>query len=236
MTATCPGCGTAYRGDDVNLTTGLARCRACDRIELLGGAPVAEAVRPRRGEPVAELARPPAFTEGTDADGFHLRFRWYHPGVWFLLFFCIAWDGFLVVWYGSALAMAATDAAGPMFLMFVFPLAHVAVGVGLTWHTLATLLNTTTFTVGRGRLRVSHGPVPWWGGVDEPTSRVSQLYVSLSPVRRNKQHSYRVHALVDGTARELLSGIPDLANARYLERRLEERLGIDDAPIVGEVR
>lgn len=235
MALTCPSCSTPYRGDDVNLATGLARCRICDRVDQLTATTASPA--PAQVKPEAELARPTAITEEARGGAFTLSYRWYHPTVWFMVPFCIAWDSFLVFWYAMALGIGAESGGdGPIWLMIIFPIAHVAVGVGLTWHTIATLFNTTRFSIANGRFTVSHGPIPWFGGLDVREDVVRQLYVVESNVRRNKQTTYKVCALIEGTAKELVSGIAELSVARYLEARLERQLGLADAVVTGEVR
>lgn len=239
MALTCPVCSTPYRGDDVNLSTGLARCRMCDRVEQLTGTTASPAtVAPVRPDVAEDLARPSTVREESRGGAFSLSFRWYQPMVWFMVPFCIAWDSFLVVWYAIAFGLGGqmeTDGA-PVWLMIVFPVGHVAAGVALTWHTVATIFNATTFSVANGRFKVSHGPIPWFGGVDVREDTVRQLYVAESNMRRNKQTTYKVCALIEGTAKELVTGISDLSVARYLERRLEQQLGLEDKVVIGEVR
>lgn len=216
--------------DDVNLSTGLARCRSCERVQIHAPAGHAAALAP--AEP---LARPPAVTETREGGRFVLAMSWYNNSVLFLIPFCIAWDAFLIFWYASALG-GSTDASGGIsLLMLVFPIGHVAAGVGLTWHTLATLFNRTTFALGGGRFEVSHGPVPWYGGLDVREGAVRQLYVVESAVRRNNARTWKLCAKIGDTSRELVTGIVDLQLARYIEQRLEAQLGIADARVAGEV-
>lgn len=62
-----------------------------------------------------------------------MSFRWFQWTFVFLVFFCIAWDGFLLFWYGAALGIGFLgDDAEPVLIMMLFPLLHVAVGTGLT--------------------------------------------------------------------------------------------------------
>lgn len=76
----------------------------------------------------------------------------------FLAFFCLAWNAFLVV------GLSESQEETPMLWLFLlFPIVHVAVGVGLTYYTLAGFLNFTEVTVRGGTLTVRQGPLPWKG-------------------------------------------------------------------------
>jgi hypothetical protein len=226
MPLSCPECATPFDASDVDLSTGLARCRPCNRVH-----DARPALTPRKS--AAVLSRPLAVTEESRGGAFTLTYQWYTHTVWFMLFFCIVWDSFLVVWYSAALASVGSP-DGPDLMRFIFPIAHVAVGVGLTYSTIATFFNTSTFTVDRGRFVVQHGPVPWFGNVDLPASHVRQLYVVESAVRRNRQRTWKLLALAPAAGRELLTGLPDLHTAQYMEARLEAALGVEDRPVAGE--
>src|SRR5690606_5247899 len=99
------------------------------------------AQKPRAGQ--GALATLPDWLRvGQGGGGLVFTRRWFQPVFLFLAFFCLMWDGFLVVWYGIAFATLGT-AKGPGLMMFVFPLIHVAVGVGLTYYTICGFFNRT---------------------------------------------------------------------------------------------
>ena len=120
-------------------------------------------------------------------------------------------------------------------MMLWFPLIHVAVGVGLSYHTLALFLNRETLIIANGALTCTVGPVPWLGsGCDLPTRDIQQLYVVEK--RGNKGAlSYRLHALVGGIARPITTGFAKLEVVRYLEQAIEDELRIVDRAVQGEV-
>jgi hypothetical protein len=100
----CPKCQALIPAEDVNLETLWAKCRNCDEVfSFAESAPAAAPPRKRRlpaGQPegfrVEELGQTQRITR-----------RWFMPQAWFLIFFCLAWDSFLVFWYSMAFAGAA---------------------------------------------------------------------------------------------------------------------------------
>jgi hypothetical protein len=229
----CERCGKAYGAADVNVQLGLATCRGCDTVYQL--SPPAVAPRPQRER--GRLGIPEGWSEGTDGQGLLLRRRWRGPTAYFLLLFCLFWDGIVGVFWLGALGGALEQSgevseAPPIF----FLLPHTLVGLGLTYVMLASLLNTTELRVGGGRLTVRHGPVPWWGSRDVPTAGLRQLFVSESSVRVNRRPTYNLCYLDDGSvARTLVSSLQTVAELRWAEQRIEERLEIKDEAVADEV-
>lgn len=228
----CPECGRDVPLADVSMDRGVALCRHCSRVfglqELLG--------RPARDETegdgppaelVAALPPPDGVTVAEQAGGLVVKRRWFHATYLGLLAFAVFWDGFLVVWYAAAFAGFASGEGDALFAL-LFPLLHVAAGVGITWMALAGLLNRTTVTVRGSKLRVQHGPVPWAHPPVIPTARLRQLFVVQ---RRGSKGaiSYELHArLTDGSSEKLLGGLRDLRQGRYIEKRVEAFVGIRD--------
>ena len=218
MDLRCKRCRTLIPADDVNVGTGIAKCRACNAVfgfaDQLAPAP--------RDRERAAAAMPPAITVGREAGALEITRRWFSPGYLPLLFFCIAWDAFLVFWYMQA------PAAGWIFV--IFPIGHVAVGVGLSYYTVAGLLNRTVVRVGRGQLTVRHGPVPWRGNWTLSTTELRQLYSVEQPPRSRKGvPTYTVQAiLASGRTLPLLGGLRDTGQALYIEQAFERHLGIAD--------
>jgi hypothetical protein len=166
---TCPDCGVVIPAEDINIERAIAKCRACNAVvdveqALRGyGKKSAFGKRPR-------VPQPPAIKFEDLGNGMRLTRRWLNWSVVFLTFFCIAWDGFLVFWYSMALQ------PGAPWIMAVFPVCHLAIGVGLTYTTLTIYLNRTVLEVDEGRLTVRNGPLPWPGNRALEVSDLEQLY------------------------------------------------------------
>jgi hypothetical protein len=227
---TCEDCGAPVAPDDINIERALAKCQRCgavfgfaDRVGNTRGS----------GAPRGPVAMPKGievFDLGADLT---IVRRWFGWKFMFLAVFCLIWNGFLVTWYGLALAAEETP-----WVMLVFPVLHVAAGVGLTYYTLCGFLNRTELRLGQGRFRLRHGPLPWPGRRDLEASRFEQLYCT-EEVRRTKNGTQVTYTLRgntrDGESLKLLS-LDDKDQALFIEQRVESALGIRDRPVAGEVQ
>jgi len=162
-----------------------------------------------------------------------LSWRWFSVKYLFLLFFVIAWDGFLIFWYSMAFGFG-----GAPWIMFVFPIAHVAVGITLTYTTLAGLFNRTTIKIGKKDFIVHHDPFPWPGELNVPVSDVDQLYCTkkISHGKNDTSISYMLKALLkDGSEKKLISNLESPMVGYFLERQVEKILNVSDRPVAGEI-
>jgi hypothetical protein len=158
---------------------------------------------------------------------------WFSPVAYFLAFFCTIWCGFLVFWYSMAFA------GGAPWIFFIFPLLHVAVGVGLSYYTLCLFKNKTYIEVDKNYLSVNHKPIPWWKGNNEiTTDKIQQLYVKekISTGKNGTSVTYELRVkLTDGTDKELFE-LQSLESHQVidLEERIEKFLGIPNEAVRGE--
>lgn len=235
MQLTCEVCHAPLQPADVRLDLAVAKCHSCNAVYDLSGrkgrAIAAEAAeKPKLFRAKAPL---PSRFRVEESDGTtRITWRWFSFIHAFLIFFCIAWDSFLVVWYGIALN---TDAP---LIAIIFPVAHVAVGVGLTYYTLTGLVNRTAIEVSRNHLSIRHGPLPWFGNREVPGRQYTQLFgeETSSTSKGNTTYSYNLCALDrDGQKVKLISNLPEKDQVLYLEQSLERRMGIEDAPVEGEI-
>jgi len=165
-------------------------------------------------------------------DTLNITYRWWSLKFLFLVFFCLAWDSFLVFWY-------STVPQGAPWIMIVFPIGHVAIGIGLTYYTIAGFINRTVISINQQWLTVTHGPLPWFGNKRIERMQVNQLYAE--EVRSHGKHgrtsfSYQLNMLSrDNTKFKLLAGLPSPDIARFVEKTIEEHLRLEDKPIIGEM-
>ena len=228
----CPSCGgkTAFNPGSDTFT-----CQYCgnEQIFRLPTVPAqryasdVQAVRKRLPRP---QPREVLVEQGDHA--LKLTWRWFAMKYVPMVFFCIAWDAFLCFWYGTALSIKGTP-----WIMVVFPIAHVAVGVGLTYSTLAGFINRTTLRVDSQRFSVQYDPLPWYGEVKVPIDQLDQLYCkeNRSSSDNSNHYSYQLCAILkDGRKMDLVKNLesPDLA--AYLEQQIESWLNIPDRQIAGE--
>ncbi|HEY9072086.1 MAG TPA: hypothetical protein VIV61_17640 [Candidatus Ozemobacteraceae bacterium] len=232
----CPYCGSPVPSSDVNIVRLIAKCKSCNEVFSFGegGAPVSGHPAAKRG------AEPPPMPANLQAavigDTLHIRYKWFRPSILFLMFFAIAWDSFLVFWYSAAIFVSGPE----KFIMLLFPIAHLAVGVAITYAVLCGLFNTTTVSVSRGALGIRHAPFSWgFGNILVPVGELDQLYC-----RSEKSHSkngttttYSLHAiLTNGKHLDLIKNLEDRDLASYLEYAIEGHLGIEDRPVSGEMQ
>ncbi|MCA9717071.1 MAG: hypothetical protein H6713_03855 [Myxococcales bacterium] len=253
----CRSCGAELDGGQLDRRLAIITCSHCGAIFDLarrggggvnGAASTAEDTSDRAGEPQvprggdtperAPVAMPSHFRVERDGGRLAVRWRWFQWSDIFLLFFAIAWDAFLVGFY--AMMSLANDAPGPMkIIMYVFPLAHVAVGVGITYRALAGLLNTTTLVVEERTLSVRHFPLPWWPAPKIPVDSLEQLYATkkIKHGKNTATVTYELRAVTrEHHGRLLLAGLQSLDQALWLEQEIELLLNIRDRPVAGEVK
>lgn len=231
----CETCHSPLRAEDVRLDIAVAKCHACGEVHDLSGRKASEqAGVPSRPKLVrAKAAIPARFQVEEQATSTHISWRWFGATHLAMLAFCVFWDGFLFFWYGSLLS-----AKNPPLIALLFPLLHVGAGVFLTYSTLAGLLNRTDIDVNRTELTLRHGPLPWPGNRTIPGRSLAQLYVEEVVKTRKGGQSVAYHLVAvdrEGRKVKLLTNLDEKDQALFLEQMLERRLGIEDAPVDGEV-
>ncbi len=244
----CPACDAPLDASRVDLRRGFAPCRHCGTVCRLDDLPGAEgrAARPeppRSGSPPIEeepATRPERFRTIRRNGAVAVQWRWRSPLYLFLVPFSVAWNAFLVFWYGLLLSIfAGGGGAGPPGFgaagwgMAAFGLPLVAVGIGLTYYTACGVLNRTTVTAAHGELRVRHHPLPWPGDRTFDGRSFDRLFVR----DREVQHEHSVstiHDLLavtrDGGEVTLLKALSARNEACFLAETLGEALGVPTKP------
>jgi hypothetical protein len=182
-------------------------------------------------DPRPQIPLPPRMEIVRRHDGIALVRHWRGWRTIFFTAFAVAWNGFLVVWYSMAAATGNTS-------MMLFPLLHVAVGLGLAYYVVASWVNRTYVAATGSKLAVRHEPVPWFGKRDLDAHRVEQLW-SKERIHRTKngtRRSWELRARMrDGADVKVVGGLDAVEQALFLEQELEKWLGCEDAKIAGEV-
>src|SRR5437660_1656331 len=100
----------------------------------------------------------PSIPEGLDLlaapQGVIIRRRWFSWEVIPLLIFAIVWDSILFFIYSHAFSGKNTS-----WIVILFPLGHVAVGVWITYYVLCSFLNVTDVILSPDAVRVSTHPL-----------------------------------------------------------------------------
>ena len=128
----------------------------------------------------------PTIPEGLDAiptaDGVIVRHVWLTWKIALLALFAIFWDSFLFFWYSQALSKPH-----PPLMSILFPIGHVAVGVGITYYVLASLVNKTDVIVSPSGVSVVTGPAPWIGNKVVKADEITDVLVRERAGNRNNR-------------------------------------------------
>jgi len=158
--------------------------------------------------------------------------KWFGPKIIFLTFFVIFWDGFLFSLYSKAIH--SQD-----MMSMLFPLLHVAVGIGLTYYVIAGYLNKTYVRVDYSSIVIKDSPLPFFRNKTLNSSDIKQLY-SKEKIRHNRESgssvSYEVHAVTNDKKNiKLLRGLESSEQALFIEQEIEKFLKIEDKRVKGEL-
>jgi hypothetical protein len=167
-----------------------------------------------------------------DQGGDSLRISWHWPklaGV-VLGVFAIAWDAFLVAWYHQALSRGE-----PSLVALIFPIGHVAAGFVISYLAAASLVNTTSIEVTSGELRIAHHPLPFPGNRTLRVGDIRQLFCVERTGRRGSRTFAVMARLASDREVTLISSLTSDREARFIEQRLESRLGLINQPVSGEL-
>jgi hypothetical protein len=227
MQLKCPYCAHEIPAADINLDRMVAKCASCSAVFGFEDQIAAAPARARK----LDVPLPKGIM--IEHQGFDLAItrRWLSPKFFFLVFFCLFWDGFLCFWYSLALSQR-------VWVMALFALGHAAIGVGLTYYTIAGFLNHTLIRVSASQLDVSHGPLPWPGKKRLDSTSIAQIFCKehISRGKNGTTTTYQVHAATRaGVQERLVKSLDSSDQALYLEQEIERFLSIKDAPVPGEM-
>lgn len=214
---------------NINLGRMIAKCAACDRVfefELPKPAPVADAL---------ELHIPrPERLQVTRQDGeLHMRLRWFQASKYgFVMLFATAWMAFLINWYAMA----------DSWIMFIFPIVHLAVGLGMIWFSLRGVFNASEVRLLADQLTSTVGPVPPRRATTFARDAVRGVFVRAMKTRPKASFDAKDAAggfavwITQAGQREacLLKGVPKDV-ALFIAQELRDALRLDAQPMPGSV-
>jgi hypothetical protein len=226
----CKSCGATIGPENFVERLAMARCGHCGTVFAVSGLPTPAGAAPPPA-PRVKVPMPRGIQVEELGGLLEIRRRWFGPAFIFLAFFCVVWNGFMIVWHVMAWSMGA-------WFMSLFGLLHTAVGIGLAWFTLAGLLNTTTIRARRGLIEIASGPIPCGGNTTLTTDDLAQLYCKerVSHSKNGTSCAYEVLAVTKANVRKtLLKNLTEADQALFIEQELERFLGIEDRPVPGEI-
>jgi hypothetical protein len=139
-----------------------------------------------------------------------------------ILVFASLWDSFFVMlWTGLSRAHAPERA-------FLFPIAHAAVGVVVTWLALVRCLNVSRIRINAGEIIVSHSPIPT-RGARLATASIARFEMDDAAGKRKQARSVRVVAS-DGTGFSLGLTLDGRDEVAFVAARLNAALATARQP------
>jgi len=177
-----------------------------------------------------EIPQPECITYEQDGKVLKISRRWFSLRFVPLAFFCVVWDVFLIFWFAMNLG-----AEGAPWLVTLFPIIYITVGVVLTYFTLGMFLNHTDLEVTADLFKTNHGPLPWFGKMTLPTREIIQFY-SKHILGNKGMFAYELHAVTrDGKSHRVLHYLETPDIPLFIEKHIEKWLKMKDASIVGEL-
>jgi hypothetical protein len=177
-----------------------------------------------------ETPMPKGFTVKRSKSELKITRDWFNMAVIGITFFCLFWNGFMVMWFGITISQR-------IWMMAAFGSLHALIGLGVAYGVLAGWLNQTVVKVNSTSLEVTSGPIPVPGNKLLKTVDIKQLYSKEKTSRgESTSYSYEVHVVTyDKKDETLVAGLTDSAQALYIEQQIEHALGIKDRLVRGEL-
>ncbi|KOY87274.1 hypothetical protein AD998_14945 [bacterium 336/3] len=174
------------------------------------------------------VPNPEGFELKETAQGIAVSYRWYKPLAWFLIFFALIWNGFLIVWFSLPT---------PIFFK-LFALLHLAVGIGLAWYVICLFVNKTEIAITSQDFATRHSPIPFptYKNKHLKRSDIGQVYIKqeISRGKNGASVSYSLNVLSpQGTSNKVLS-YDDYEKAIFIKRKIEKYMHINPQSIEGE--
>jgi hypothetical protein len=155
------------------------------------------------------------------ADGVTVRRVWLSWRTAPLALFAIVWDSFLFFWYQQALA----NPNRPLMTV-LFPLGHVAVGIGITYYVLASLVNKTDVTVSSSGVTVATGPAPWIGNKVVKANEITDVIVRERNGNRNNRTYNVMFADRVHKEKKLVTWLAESDQAEFIAQVIKHSLAI----------
>lgn len=158
---------------------------------------------------------------------------WHGVKTYFIFLFALIFNG---VWIGNGFVeiLLSDRELLPKLGFSIF----IVLGFGLLYFAIATWLNKTQIYVSKNTIEIKHQPVPWLGNKKIKADNIEQLFVEekyRGSSNNNPRYSYNLLGLTsEGTQFKLIAGCESRYHARFIEKTIEDYLGIQNAKIEGE--
>jgi hypothetical protein len=165
--------------------------------------------------------------------------KWFGPKIVYFSLFAILWNSF-IFFYIQDLVQQCFFVKAPSTAKITFiPIAHILVGIILTYYVIAGYLNKTVIRVDNENIRVKHRPIPFFFGNKKlDSSGIKQRYskekMGYGQDRNNITH-YELRAITIDKGDVKLLRLDSPKQALFVEKAIEKFLRIEDKSVKGEV-
>lgn len=205
---TCKNCGKDIPAKNVNIQKAIAKCENCDCVFHFDNQIILS--RP-------EIGMPENFEILKLRNSINISYKWLSPIHHFLFFFTLFWNGFMAFWYYNAITEE-------IWIMAIFGILHLAVGIFLFYFTLAAFFNSTHINATHNKLEIRHKPLWWKGNQTIDVAEIKQLFckLAISYGENGASHTYQLY-MIDFNKRhtKLISNMDSPDQVLYLEQELE---------------
>ncbi|MCB0349054.1 MAG: hypothetical protein KDD37_09465 [Bdellovibrionales bacterium] len=222
MEIKCPICAKSIVADDINIQTGLAICRECNKgFSVI----LSQTVNKKKLGPIKGIK---VYRTGHNTV---VELAWFSAKAYGLLFFTVFWN---------AIIFGVVFGTEPKMYMTVFAILPLF-GIAVAYLTLCHFVNKTKFIVERDFLILKHGPLPCGFKEKIPKYDINQVYVKekVEQAEGRSGHklaviSYSLEVLLKSGDRRSLITDSFYEKLLKIEQELEAALGITDTPVRGE--
>jgi hypothetical protein len=213
-----------YNPDNEQVKQALDRLRSAPPQNLSVWASIYPALSSRSES--TEIGIPDNIKVSKDFQHLHIAIKWFGFKFIVLTLIAVVWDTSLINWYSMG--------SSPFYPCILFPFFHIAVGVGLTYYTLAGYLNKTYIDVDFNSITVQYKPLPLWGNKKVSTQTIEQLHYEWDdfwgiPNNRSGYHFYAVSATTkERRVTKLVRGLDNSEQALFIKQEIEKFLNIDE--------
>ncbi len=145
----------------------------------------------------------------------------------------LAFMGFFALMWNAALGAFIWNAASSgIWVVLLFASIHLIAGITMLWNFLSGVFNNTTIDVTERAIVIKTKPfsLPGRRELHIPSHEVKQLFVK-STKRKSQGSGFGLYLQMrDGKKKLLVAGL-DRSTLTYLEREVEQQLGIKDRPV-----
>ncbi len=227
---TCPRCNHIIDSKDINMEKLMAKCSNCQNVFSFSYDSATSSL-------VTENVIPKGIEELKLRSELELRLNWAETisegGRWFMILFTGLWNLILLPFVVGVILSGQWG-------ILIFLAAHLFIGLGLLWNLATIYFNQTYISVTKEEIKVTTKPLwhPFWRDKHIDTNTVTQLYVSQY-VQSSKNgipnYAYALYAILDSGEKVSLVRGMNRETQSYLERSMEEYLGIKNIKVPDEV-